>query len=77
VGDTGIGYYRQKKRLRQADVANVLGTDTGRMSRIESGSEIPTADEVDKLVALLEVPPGYLFDKDILSHIAKKAAAAS
>lgn len=73
MAPTGIKFYREKKQLRQADVAGALGTSEPRMSRIETGQEIPTADEVDKLVALLGVPPPYLFSSYILSEIADRA----
>jgi transcriptional regulator with XRE-family HTH domain len=70
---SGIKFYREKKGLRQIDVANSLGTSEARMSRIERGEEIPNADEVDKLVALLGAPPPYLFSEHILGEIAERA----
>jgi transcriptional regulator with XRE-family HTH domain len=76
MGPSGIRFYREKKQLRQADVAAALGTSEPRMSRIEQGQEIATAEEVDKLVALLGVPPPYLFSEHILAEIADRARKA-
>ena len=70
---SGIRFYREKKGHRQADLATHLGTNEPRMSRIETGQEIPTADEVDKLVVALGVPPPYLFSEHILSEIANRS----
>lgn len=72
---SGIEYYRKQRGLTQAQVAAELGTTEARMSRIELGQEIPTAGEVDKLVALLETPPPYLFSKHILNEVADRARA--
>jgi transcriptional regulator with XRE-family HTH domain len=74
---SGIEYYRKTKGLTQARVAEALGTTEQRMGRIEAGQEIPTAAEVDKLVALLETPPTYLFSKHILNEVAERARASS
>lgn len=76
MGPSGIRFYREKKQLRQSDVAAALETSEPRMSRIEQGQEIPSAAEVDKLVALLGVPPPYLFSEHILSEIAERARRA-
>ncbi|HEV8670961.1 MAG TPA: helix-turn-helix transcriptional regulator [Candidatus Limnocylindria bacterium] len=77
MAQSGIEFYRKRKTLRQVDVATAIGTTEARMSRIELGQEIPTADEVDKIVELLGVPPSYLFSKNVLSEIAERARAAS
>ena len=74
---TGIGFYRKRKGLTQAAVAEALDIDGGSMSRLESGESIPTAAQVDKLVELLEVPPGFLFSKNVLAEIAERSRAAS
>ena len=76
MSGTGLEFYRKRKKLRQLDVANAIGTTEPRMSRIEMGQEIPTAEEVDKLVALLEVPPPYLFSKYVLAEIAERSHVA-
>ena len=76
MGPSGIKFYREKKQLRQSDVAAALGTSEPRMSRIETGQEIPTAAEVDKLVALLGVPPPFLFSEHILAEVAERVRRA-
>ena len=75
MAQTGIGFYRKRKKLRQIDVATAIGTTESRMSRIEVGQEIPTAGEVDKIVALLEVPPSYLFSNHVLNEVAERSRA--
>jgi len=79
MAGTGVAHYRGRKALTQAVVAASLGVDAGRMSRIEKGEIIPTAAEVDALVGILEVPPSYLFSRNILAEVADRArdAAAS
>lgn len=74
---TGLSFYRKRKGLTQATVAQRLGIDEGRMSRIESGDQVPTPSEVDQLVELLGVTPNYLFSKNILAEVAERARAAS
>ena len=77
MAKSGIEYYRKQKGLKQAEIAASLETSEARMSRIELGQEIPTATEVDKLVALLEVPPTYLFSKHLLAEVAERSRAES
>lgn len=74
---TGIRFYRERKKLSQASVAEQLGLDGGAMSRLENGTLIPSAAEVDKLVGLLGVPPTYLFSKHILAEVAERARASA
>jgi transcriptional regulator with XRE-family HTH domain len=76
MAETGIRFYRGRKGLSQAAVAETLGLDGGAMSRLETGGLIPTAEQVDKLVELLGVPPTYLFSKHILAEVAERARAA-
>lgn len=74
---TGLAHYRDRKGLTQARVAELLGIDAGQMSRMEAGQLIPTAEQIDKLVALLDVTPNYLFSKHILAEVAERTRAAS
>lgn len=74
---SGVGHYRGRKGLKQADLAAALGTSEARMSRIERGEEIPTAEELDKIVSTLEAPPTWLFSKHILAEIAERARAVA
>jgi transcriptional regulator with XRE-family HTH domain len=76
VAGTGLAHYRTRKGLTQARVAQTLGIDAGRMSRMEAGEIIPTPEELDKLVAILEVTPNYLFSKHILAEVAERARAS-
>ena len=75
MAGTGLEHYRKRKGLTQARIAEALGIDAGRMSRMEAGEIIPTAEELDKLVAVLEVTPNYLFSKHILAEVAERARA--
>lgn len=75
MAGTGVGFYRHRKGIKQADLARLIGTDPGRMSRIESGAEIPSAIEVDRLVSNLDVPPTWLFSTTLLREIADRARA--
>ncbi len=73
---TGVGYYRKLKGLTQLALAQRLGIDDGAMSRLETGSWIPTAKQVDELVDALGVPPSRLFSRHILDEVAERARAA-
>lgn len=75
MAGTGVTFYRGRKAVKQAELAEQIGTDPGRMSRIEAGAEIPTAEEVDRLADLLEVPPSRLFSKHVLAEVAERARA--
>jgi len=75
VAGTGVRYYRQRKKLSQAALAERLRIDGGRMSRIESGDAVPSAAEVDKLVRILGVPPSHLFSMHLLAEVADRTRA--
>lgn len=75
MSGTGIKHYRDRKSMTQAAVASAAGIEVSRMSRIEAGDTIPTAEEVDLLVSILEVPPSNLFSRHILAEVAARAAA--
>jgi transcriptional regulator with XRE-family HTH domain len=77
MSGTGLRHYRERKGLTQARVAEVLEIDAGRMSRMEAGEIIPTPEELDRLVSMLEVTPNYLFSKHVLAEVAERARAAS
>jgi len=72
---TGVRFYRGRRGLSQATVADALGLDGGAMSRLETGDLIPTAGQVDRLVELLGVPPTYLFSKHILAEVVERDRA--
>lgn len=76
MAKSGIGFYRKRKGLSQAVLAEKLGLDGGTMSRLESGDMIPSAVQVDRLVELLGVPPSYLWSKHVLAEVAERARAA-
>lgn len=76
MSGTGVRFYRSRKAIKQADLAARIGTDPGRMSRIETGAEIPTATEVDALVDALGVPPSRLFSQHVLDEVADRAQVA-
>jgi transcriptional regulator with XRE-family HTH domain len=75
VAASGIAFYRGRKGLKQAELATALGLAGPQMSDMENGSRIPTPEQVDKLVELLEVPPTYLFSKHVLAEVAERSRA--
>lgn len=72
---TGLNYYRDRKGLTQVALAKQLAIDPTHLSKMEQGHVIPTPEQVDRLVELLEVPPTYLFSKHILAEVAERARA--
>jgi transcriptional regulator with XRE-family HTH domain len=49
--------------VKQRDVARRLGWSQSRYSLIETGTQEPTADDIERLVALFGVPKSKMFPK--------------
>lgn len=69
----GVAHYRERQKVRQADLAAQVGMDAGRLSRIENGDVIPTPAEVDAIAAALGTVPTLLFTPAVLGAVAEKA----
>ena len=55
---------RMKKKLTQEELAEIVGTTQGYLSRIENGKEVPSRDLVIKICAALDVTTDYIFYGD-------------
>lgn len=69
----GVYHYRERQKVRQADLAAAVGIDAGRLSRIENGDVVPTPAEVDAIATELGTTPTLLFTPAILGAVAEKA----
>lgn len=56
-----IKYFRQRRKLTQASVAEMLGVDKGNVSRYESGAQAPEFDRLVKLSEIFGVQLSELF----------------
>lgn len=52
---------RKKKKLTQEKVAELIGIETTSLSNIENGKYYPTAENLDKIISVLEITPQKLF----------------
>jgi transcriptional regulator with XRE-family HTH domain len=73
VAGTAIRYYRERLGLKQAQLAEKLGLDTAVMSKLESGLQIPTSEQVDRIAELLQTTPSLLWSRHILAEVADRA----
>jgi transcriptional regulator with XRE-family HTH domain len=69
---------RKRKGLTQEKVAEFVGIDTGSLSNIETGKYYPTAENLEKIIKILETSPEDLFviehlqtETDLVSEINK------
>lgn len=53
-----------EKLMNVATLAGIIGMNHAGMAKILRGECIPMADKVGKIAAVLEVKPGYFFDRD-------------
>ena len=58
---------RKSKKLTQEQVAESIGVETPSISNIENGKYYPTADNLDKLIRVLNIKPHELFSVDNLA----------
>jgi transcriptional regulator with XRE-family HTH domain len=61
-----VKFYRESRRLSQDYVSHELGLNQSQYSRRESGAITFDADEIDKLVRILEVTPDELFGHETI-----------
>lgn len=64
-GDVLLKIYRNKKHLRQSDVAKKLQISVRQYQRIESGRSFPREPTLDKLEDLFKAPHRVLFAKSV------------
>lgn len=72
---SGLAHYRQRKSLSQRELGELLSIPQEYISRMESGTQIPTAEQLDKICNALEVTPNLIFSRHILAEIAERARA--
>ena len=53
---------RKKRKLTQEQVAEFVDIETVSLSNIENGRYFPTAENLDKILAILNVRPGEVFN---------------
>lgn len=52
---------RKSKKLTQEKLAELVGLDISSISNIENGKYYPTAENLDKILNILEIEPTELF----------------
>jgi transcriptional regulator with XRE-family HTH domain len=60
----GLRYWRLRKALTQADLAQLTGLDMATISQIETGKRSPRPSTLRKLAKALDVKPAELFKDD-------------
>ena len=53
---------RKSKKLTQEQVAELIDIETVSLSNIENGKYFPSAENLDKLINVLEISPNELFN---------------
>lgn len=59
---------RKSKKLTQEQLAEKIGIDTSSISNIENGRYYPSAENLEKLLCVLEITPNELFQLDNLNN---------
>lgn len=62
---------RKSKHLTQEQLAEYIGIETSSVSNIENGRYFPTAENLDKIMQILQIVPTELF---ITEHNQEQAA---
>lgn len=52
---------RKSKKLTQEKLAEYIGIETSSVSNIENGRYFPTAENLDKIIQVLQIAPTELF----------------
>lgn len=52
---------RKSKKLTQEQLAEYIGIETSSVSNIENGRYFPTAENLDKIMQILQISPMQLF----------------
>lgn len=53
---------RKSKRMTQEQLSELIGIEPASLSNIENGKYYPTAENLDKILSVLNVKPGELFE---------------
>jgi transcriptional regulator with XRE-family HTH domain len=61
LGDK-IRMQRQKKRIKQKELATRINVDFSTMCKYESDKRKPSIDRLNQIAKILECPIGYFFD---------------
>ncbi|MCD7878763.1 MAG: helix-turn-helix domain-containing protein [Candidatus Gastranaerophilales bacterium] len=59
-----IQYYRKIRKITQEKLAEIIGIDTISISKIETGKNYPTAENLEKIASVLKVELYELFVND-------------
>ena len=59
---------RKSKNLTQEKVAEIIDIETASLSNIENGKYYPTAENLDKIIRVLEITPQQLFSFEHLQN---------
>ena len=58
---------RKSKKLTQEQVAEFVGVETSSISNIENGKYYPSAENLDKIIKVLDVKPSEIFTFESLA----------
>ncbi len=58
---------RKKKKLTQEQVAELVGLETSSISNIENGKYFPTAENLEKIIKILNIKPSEIFNFEYLA----------
>lgn len=53
---------RKSRKLTQEQLAEIVGIETASVSNIENGKYYPTAENLDKIITVLNIKPRELFE---------------
>jgi len=70
--DTSIGFYRDKVKMSQQQLADSINVHRTTMSFIERKREYPNIETAEKIAELLDVPIGKLYTQDELEVMKTK-----
>ena len=71
-GDKTIKYYRKKLKIKQSELASILGITNTDMSFIENKKLYPSSELAEKIAENLKVPVGALWKESELNLILDK-----
>lgn len=71
-----LHYFRREKRLRQRDLALLVGISELHISRLETGRVTPDAALAKKIADALSVPEGEIFHEGVAGENPELASAA-
>ncbi len=63
-----VRYFRQGRKMKQETLASEIGRSVGYVSRIETGTRIPSLDTATRISNVLGIPLDLLFQKDLEEH---------